>query len=156
MRARFGIGLFAGLLLGFLVVVGSTAIYTPGPPAAQNVQVPLYSAAAQESSTISAVSSVSTATFAATTTGSAPRGAANSSLANIQSPHATLGISGGVSQANGSEERAVLASQVDNMPRQPIVISLAAFAPVVAAVLFGTVFYRVSKTRQDEEAPPVP
>ena len=51
----------------------------------------------------------------------------------------------------GYEQKAVLASQVQSIGRQPLITSLAAFMPVVAAALFGAILYRVSKTREGED-----
>lgn len=153
MRARFGLGLFAGLLLGFLVV-GSAALYPASQSAGRASALAPYQAVFQVSSNVSQVSSSSTATYMATTTAVAPRAVANSSATNLAGISDTFGVEGSSPQGNGSGERAILASQVDNLPRQPFLISLAAFLPVVAAVLFGAVIYRVSMTRQENEAPP--
>jgi len=183
MRARFGLGLFAGLLLGFLIV-GSTSLYSPSQSAAALFvsHEPAYQEVATSTassissaitaavtagvsgegasnstqvslSTVASISSLTTAT--ATTTGAAGGGVSNSTLAVLSSSPSAIdyfGVSG--AHTNGSAQRAVLASEVDNLPRQPLLISLAAFLPVVAAVLFGAVIYRVSMSRQDEETPP--
>jgi len=157
MRARFGMGLFAGLLLGFLIV-GSTALYSPGQVATPAALMASHEPAYQASPSLTTASSTSTITFAATTTtGFAGGGALNSSVGSPQSAIGAIEYYGVTNtQGNGSGERAVLASEVDSIPRQPLVISLAVFLPVVAAVLFGAVFYRVSMSRQEEGASSAP
>jgi hypothetical protein len=155
MRARFGIGLGAGVLLG-LLIIGSTTFYPPGQTAGPIAPMAPYQLATQATTTLSSVSSASTATTTAASAVAA-KAAANSSVASMTAPQEAYNtIGGSAGYGNGSRERAVLASQVGNIVRQPLLISLAAFLPVVAAVLFGGVLYRVSKTRQDEETPPVP
>jgi len=142
-------------LLG-LLIVGSTSFYPTGQTAQQYSQMAPYELAVRASSTLPSVSSASTATTIAAGAAAPPRAIANVSVAGVTSPQGTFDtLAGSAAYGNGSQEHAVLASQVGSMARQPLVISLAAFLPVVAAVLFGVVLYRVSKTRQDE-APPAP
>lgn len=48
-------------------------------------------------------------------------------------------------------ETAASAAQVDAIAHQPVVQSAVVFLPVIAAVLFGLILYRVSGTRTEEE-----
>jgi hypothetical protein len=139
------------------LIVGSTAIYPSPQTAGPLAPMTPYQVAIQATSTLSTISSASTETATAANASLTPRAAANSSVAGISSPQGAYGAVGGsAAYGNGSQARSVLASHVSSIARQPLLISLAAFLPVVAAVLFGGVLYRVSKARQDEEAPPVP
>ncbi len=50
--------------------------------------------------------------------------------------------------------QADVASHLDNIARQPIILTGFAFLPVFAALLVGFVLYRVSRTRNEREEPP--
>ena len=169
MRARFGVGLGAGLLLG-LLIVGSTALYPSGQTAntLYAPELPPRGVAEPMTTASSVVTSISSVTTAATTTFAGPSVAGanssylfvtNSSIASLTNSSgapagwtASIAFGSGGAASDHASQHALLASQVDNIGRQPLFLSVAALLPVVAAVLFGAIIYRVSRNQQDEEA----
>jgi hypothetical protein len=140
MRARFGVALSAGLLLG-LAVVGSNLLYSSSVPAAMSP------AAAQERLAITAAS---TSTNSVEASGGVSEG--SNLTYSYGFPSTTFpGPPHGAANYSSSRGYPFLASQVHNMARQPPVMSLVVLLPVLAALFFGVIVYRFSLARQQGE-----
>lgn len=149
MRARFALAVFAGLLLG-IVVIGSSVIYS-------GTTFGTF-AALKPAETGSAVTQTVTTTTLTTTAAGAwvPTQVANQTTSTLTTISSSVSSTSSATFApnynavSGTAQNA-LASQVDSITRQPAVQSAVVFLPVVAAVLFGLVLYRVSAARAEEE-----
>jgi hypothetical protein len=142
MRARFGVAVLAGLILG-VAIVAAASFTSPGS-ANPSAMVPAYqSRSAATASTSTTMTALPTLNIANQTQQSSPAAGFTGSIA---STHGTY--------QNGlfSSGSPAVASQLVTIVHQPLQ-SVVVLLPVLAAVLFGLVLYMASRIRTDEEKP---
>jgi hypothetical protein len=130
MHARFGIAILTGVLLGVLII--GSAVYLPfhrPGTASYLVRYVIYS------------SSTST----------------NSSQAVLGSVGPVLAVNTTRNSLNGTSFSAnILMPQVGSIGKQPPLQLVVLLLPVVTAVFFGLIMYRVSTVRHEEEPSKTP
>jgi hypothetical protein len=142
MRARFGVAVLAGLILG-VAIVAAASFTSPG--------------SAKPSAMAPAYQSRSAATTSATTTMTA---VSTLNIANqTQQPSVASGLTGSIASIHGTSQNGpfsggspAVASQLVTIVHQPLQ-SVVVLLPVLAAVLLGFILYRASRIRTDEEKP---
>jgi hypothetical protein len=146
MRARFGVAVFAGLILGVAIV--AAASFTSYGSASPSVMAPAYQS--RSVVTASATTTVTSITSAVTTL---------STTSQTQPSSAASNFTGSVANTQGTSQHSLfsysspaVASQLVTIARQPLQ-SVVVLLPVLAAVLFGFILYRASRVRTDEEKP---
>ncbi len=143
---RSALGVMAGVLLG----LGVVALAGPG--------LNLYgteSSATTPNSPSVAYTSLQSATTASTTGTRMPFSGSGTTSPTTTGQNST--IARGVANASlGFYADIASVSQVNSIARQSISLTGFAFIPVLAALLFGFVLYRVSKARNEEEHLPEP
>ncbi len=122
MRARSAAAVFAGAVLG-LLIIGSTVYFAadhPGsPPYAARLAL----------------------------IGASPSGSGSTPVPGTTTDQGSSGT-GVFSPASGQPP--IMASQVNNFERQPITHTAVVFLPVIGALFLGLLLYRASARRSDE------
>ena len=151
-RRRFGIGLAGGLVLGLLIIIGTTG-FAPGLygtfgaiQAAQTQNVGVTSSSTGTYTTVSTSTgyqaSANTQESSSLTTNSVSSSvssATNSSMANLQ-PSTTNNIFGALT--GGSTHQS--ASRLDSIAAQPLLVNGVIVLPILLAIALGALLYRAS------------
>lgn len=146
MRARFGVAVFAGLILGVAIVAAVS--FTSYGSASPSAMAPAYQSRS--------VATTSTATTMTTIVPAVP----TLNIANqTQQSSAASSFTGSIASTHGTPQNGLfssaspaVASQLVTIVHQPLQ-SVVVLLPVLAAVLFGLVLYSASRMRTDEEKP---
>ena len=144
---RFGIGIAAGLLLGFAVLTasGGLAAFSSGTsPASSSFNGP-------PAATTTASQAVTTATLpkTATSTGGQPAYAGGSSVTTTSTSPLSPSSSGSDERGLASTTTPVYSSRVQSIAHQPVLTDALVFVPALLALVLGAVIYKASvRSRQ--------
>jgi len=137
---RSALGLIAGVILGLgVIVLASPGINFNGTQFA-GVSTPASQASILSTRTVTMTSAGLTVVLTVGETTS-------------YSSASEYPITNGGTTANATFGVPVDYVEVNNIPKQPISVTGFVLIPVFAALLFGFVLYRISKTRNDRERP---
>ncbi len=150
---RFVLGLAAGLLFGFAVIISSA--FTFGTFGTFGTFSPA-SGLQNLGSNTSTTQTASTVTGSVTANGTAPAvpaSASNSTQATSTNSSGKVSASGGNVFYQSSFTPAHI-SRLDSIAQQPIALTAYALIPVIVAFLFGLVLYRASRTNTGKDRRP--
>jgi hypothetical protein len=123
-----------GVMAGVLLALGVVALAGSGLN-------PYVMRATSPKSNLNQTTGASTKSMTTTNTSGAPANASGSNTTDHSSGSATRGV-------------APLYSNLNSIARQPITLTGFALLPILAALLFGFVLYKVSRVRNEGQEPP--
>jgi hypothetical protein len=150
---RFGVGLTAGLLLGLAVIVASSGFGTGQLYGTFGPAAPYRAGSVATSSTVTEAATTTTQSSypVAGLTGNLTVSQGSATITTTTQGSVAFGNSTGksVNQANALSS---LSSNVDNIPRQPLISNAVIFIPVFVAFVLGAALYRASRLGNEERS----
>jgi hypothetical protein len=152
MRARFGVAVFAGLVLG-IAIVAAASLTSYGSFGASALTYLSPSRSPATTSTITATTTAATtSTMTVTSTLLTPSITSQTQQSsNSSNLAASVASTGGTPRSSFSPSASPAAvSRLVTIAHQPLQ-SIVVLLPILAAVFFGFILYRASRVRPDEE-----
>jgi len=151
---RFGLGLAAGVLLGLGVIVASAGLGTGSLYGSLSSGGTYYmTAPTATSSTMTSAATVTSSQSSYPVGGIVPPGQKNETF-SVETTTTQGSPANGNSAANSASIQNSLwslSSNVNTLPRQPLLSNAAIFLPVFVAFILGAALYRASRQPDEEE-----
>jgi len=150
---RFAFGLVAGVLLGLGVIVASAGLGTGSLYGSLGTGGTYFSAPAATSSTVTSAATITSSQSSSPVAGIVPPNQKNETFSVGTSTTQGSTVYGNSSRNSASAQNSLstLSSNVNTLPRQPLLSNAVIFLPVFVAFLLGAALYRASRRPDEDE-----